>query len=197
MHTSGSQSTKTQKLHLFLSRIKWFCKNFAEVESESETFLQNVFVIIRFSTKLEGPFYLKFCRAFYREHDVEKFRSNPSWSTLQHCCISCSGQARIFKHLRRPGIDSEDSIPPAFVVWQANMTYRIVVPAARLGFDSWAPEKVYKYRLWSHNDRSEALVNLLRGSRDCIPKIEQGQSISQVSCMVFKGLNQGVSKRST
>ena len=30
-------------------------------------------------------------------------------------------------HLRRPGIDSEDSIPPAYVAWRAGTTNRVVV----------------------------------------------------------------------
>jgi hypothetical protein len=49
-----------------------------------------------------------------------------------------------------PGIDSEESIHRAYVAWQAavrqiGLSYW---PAA-LGIDSWAPEKVYKYGLWS------------------------------------------------
>jgi hypothetical protein len=36
---------------------------------------------------------------------------------------------RICKRLRRPGIDSEDSIPPAFVVRRAGTTNRVIVPA--------------------------------------------------------------------
>ncbi len=37
--------------------------------------------------------------------------------------------ARICKRLRRPGIDSEDSIPPAYVVWRAGTTNSVIVPA--------------------------------------------------------------------
>jgi hypothetical protein len=37
--------------------------------------------------------------------------------------------ARIFKHLRRPGIDSEDSITPAYVAWRAVTANRVAVPA--------------------------------------------------------------------
>jgi hypothetical protein len=71
-------------------------------------------------------------------------------------------RARICKPLRRPGIDSEDWIPPAYVAWRAGMTNRVVVPACHagnrfldslkslqiraqawrnwfLGIDSWAP----------------------------------------------------------
>jgi hypothetical protein len=38
-------------------------------------------------------------------------------------------RARICKRLRRPGIDSEDSIPPACVAWRAGTTHRVVVQA--------------------------------------------------------------------
>ncbi len=41
-------------------------------------------------------------------------------------------RARICKRLRRPGIDSEDSIPPAYV---GSMAGRY----EKLGIDSWAP----------------------------------------------------------
>ncbi len=37
--------------------------------------------------------------------------------------------AHICKRLRSPEIDSEKSIPPAYVAWQAGTTNRIVVPA--------------------------------------------------------------------
>jgi hypothetical protein len=33
----------------------------------------------------------------------------------------------------RPGIDSEDSIPPAYVAWRAGTTNRVVVPARQDG----------------------------------------------------------------
>jgi hypothetical protein len=35
---------------------------------------------------------------------------------------------RIWNHLRSPGIDSEDSIPPAYVAWRAGTTKRVIVP---------------------------------------------------------------------
>jgi hypothetical protein len=49
-------------------------------------------------------------------------------------------RARICKRLWSPRIDSEDSIPPAYVAWRAavrqiGLSYR----PARLGIDSWAP----------------------------------------------------------
>ncbi len=38
-------------------------------------------------------------------------------------------RARICKRLRSPGIDSDNSIPPAYVAWRAGATNRVVVPA--------------------------------------------------------------------
>ncbi len=38
-------------------------------------------------------------------------------------------RARICKRLRRPGIDSENSIPLAYVAWRAGTTNRVVVLA--------------------------------------------------------------------
>jgi hypothetical protein len=56
-------------------------------------------------------------------------------------------------------MDSNESIPPAYVVWRANtvcqigLSYRL----ARLGIDSLAPEKVYNFRLRLH--RSEESIH--------------------------------------
>jgi hypothetical protein len=48
-----------------------------------------------------------------------------------------------FPEPRSPGIDFKESIPLAYVVWQANMTNRVIVPARQAaqagGIDSWAP----------------------------------------------------------
>jgi hypothetical protein len=42
--------------------------------------------------------------------------------------------ARICKCLRRPGIDTKESIPPAYVAWQAGTSKnRVVVPACQTG----------------------------------------------------------------
>jgi hypothetical protein len=45
-----------------------------------------------------------------------------------------TARARICKRLRRPGIDSEDSIPPACVAWRAGTTNRVVVQACQAGY---------------------------------------------------------------
>ncbi len=48
-------------------------------------------------------------------------------------------RARICKRLWSPGIDSEESTPPGYVVWRAGTTNRVAVPARQSGIDSWAP----------------------------------------------------------
>jgi hypothetical protein len=40
-------------------------------------------------------------------------------------------RARICKHLWIPGIDSEESMPQAYVAWRAGKTNRVVVPARK------------------------------------------------------------------
>ena len=47
--------------------------------------------------------------------------------------ITLRPRARICKRLRRPGIDSEVSIPPAYVARRAGTTNRVVVPARQAG----------------------------------------------------------------
>jgi hypothetical protein len=38
-------------------------------------------------------------------------------------------RSRIFKRLRSPGIDSNESIPPAYITWRDGTSNRVVVPA--------------------------------------------------------------------
>jgi hypothetical protein len=47
--------------------------------------------------------------------------------------VSHQNRAHICKCFRRPGIDSEDSIPPAHVAWRAVTTNRVVVLAGQAG----------------------------------------------------------------
>ncbi len=42
-------------------------------------------------------------------------------------------RVRICKRLRSPGIDSEESIPPAYLFWRAGTTNKIVVQARQAG----------------------------------------------------------------
>ncbi len=57
-------------------------------------------------------------------------------------------RVRICKRLWSTGTDSEETIPPACIAWRAGTTNGLPYRPARLGIDSWAPEKVYKYGLW-------------------------------------------------
>jgi hypothetical protein len=43
--------------------------------------------------------------------------------------IGDGARARICKRFRSPGIDSKESIPPAYVAWRAGTSNRIIVPA--------------------------------------------------------------------
>ncbi len=56
-------------------------------------------------------------------------------------------RARICKRLRRPGIDSEVLIPPAYVARRAGTTNRVVVPARQAGNRFLGFLKIYKYGL--------------------------------------------------
>ncbi len=44
-----------------------------------------------------------------------------------------ASRARICKRLWSPGIDSEETFPPAYVAWQAGRTNRVIVPARQAG----------------------------------------------------------------
>jgi hypothetical protein len=50
-----------------------------------------------------------------------------------------SNRAGICKRLWSPGIDSEKSIPPVYVAWQADTTNRVSYRPARLRIDTWSP----------------------------------------------------------
>jgi hypothetical protein len=47
-------------------------------------------------------------------------------------------RARICNCLWSPGIDSEESISPAYVAWQASTTNRVSYRPARLRIDTWS-----------------------------------------------------------
>jgi hypothetical protein len=47
--------------------------------------------------------------------------------------------ARICKRLWSPGIDSEESISPAYVAWRASTSNRVSYRPARLRIDTWSP----------------------------------------------------------
>jgi hypothetical protein len=48
-------------------------------------------------------------------------------------------RTRICKSLWSPGIDSEESISPAYVAWRASTTNRVSYRPARLRIDTWSP----------------------------------------------------------
>jgi hypothetical protein len=48
-----------------------------------------------------------------------------------------------------PGIDSKESILSVQPVRQKGLSHR----PARLGIDSWAPSKVYKFGIWEKKKR--------------------------------------------
>ncbi len=57
----------------------------------------------------------------------------------------CLVRDRICKRLWSPGIDSEESMPLAYVAWRAGIW--LSYWSARLGIDFWAPLRVHKYGL--------------------------------------------------
>ena len=53
---------------------------------------------------------------------------------IPHTLSSKGGyRDRICKPFRSPGIDTEESIPPAYVAWRAGTTNGVVVPALQAG----------------------------------------------------------------
>jgi hypothetical protein len=70
-------------------------------------------------------------------------------------------RARICKRLRRPGIDSEDSIPPAYVAWRAGTRNRVVVPAGQAGNRLLGSLKGSQYGLWNQQETDEVFTVLL------------------------------------
>ncbi len=81
-------------------------------------------------------------------------------------------RARICKCSRSPEIDSETSIPPAYVaggpVGQIGLSYRPI----RLGIDSWAPKKVYKYGLWKRIDLKMAGLDAIRNISSILHRLD-------------------------
>ncbi len=64
--------------------------------------------------------------------------------------------ARICKRLWSPGINSEESIPPAYVAWRAGAKKRVVVPARQAGNRFLG--SINKYGLCRWTDRSSWLL---------------------------------------
>ena len=69
----------------------------------------------------------------HREQKANRFLyAQMDRRTEHNFCWIWSG-ARICKRLNRPGIDSEDSITPAYVALRAGTTNNVVVPARQAG----------------------------------------------------------------
>ncbi len=47
--------------------------------------------------------------------------------------MKATNRARTFKSLRSPGIDSKESISPAYVAWRAGTSNEVFVPAYQAG----------------------------------------------------------------
>jgi hypothetical protein len=56
-------------------------------------------------------------------------------------------RAPICKRLRSPGIDSKESITPAYVAWRAGTSNRVVIPARHAGNRFLGSLKIYKFGL--------------------------------------------------
>jgi hypothetical protein len=75
----------------------------------------------------------------------------------------CLMRARICKRLRSPGIDSEESIPPAcYIACRAGTLNRFVVPVRQAGNRFWAP--LYKFGLCSPKKKGSQKHNQGRRS---------------------------------
>ncbi len=62
------------------------------------------------------------------------------WPIYSHTRNSTTDAwARICKRSRSLGVDSKESIPPAYLSWRAGTSNTVAYPPARLGIDSWAP----------------------------------------------------------
>ncbi len=62
---------------------------------------------------------------------IGRYSLVPNSHWLQGICARIT-RAHICKCLRSPGIDSEESIPPAYVDWRAGTEHRVVVPARQV-----------------------------------------------------------------
>ena len=71
-------------------------------------------------------------------------------------------RARICNRLWSPGIDSEKSIPPAYVAFRAGTTNRVVVPASQAGnrfLGSLKGLQIWALTSWYPEDGEDGLVH--------------------------------------
>ncbi len=59
------------------------------------------------------------------------------------------GSINVYKYGLRSLLQKEELVPTAYVPWRAVQQIRQSYRPARLGINSWAPLKVYKYGLWT------------------------------------------------
>jgi hypothetical protein len=77
---------------------------------------------------------------FQLRQDQRKTLGNYDWIfVVKEIAGVIQVRARICKSLWSPGIDSEESTPPAYLAWRAGTTNMVIVPACQAGIDSWAP----------------------------------------------------------
>ncbi len=75
------------------------------------------------------------------EYRVSQFKNgasqNPFYAGIYFSqwidSVLINAWARICKRLWSPGIDSKESIPPAYVAWRAGTTNRVFLPARQVG----------------------------------------------------------------
>jgi hypothetical protein len=98
---------------------------------------------------------------------VNKFQIDDSFMEQ----TTCFSWARICKCLWSPGIDSEESISPAYVAWRAGTTNRVVVLASRNRFHQAGNRflgslKCLQIQTYP-GSKGCCRTNMSRGSTDC------------------------------
>jgi hypothetical protein len=68
--------------------------------------------------------YLRFLHLLFQQ---PKFNRQDLFEVCQE--LITMPRTRICKRVRSPGIDSKESIPPAYVTWRAGTTNRVIAPA--------------------------------------------------------------------
>jgi hypothetical protein len=94
--------------------------------------------------RISSPFILTlFLRTLF---NTVVYACSPSDIILPRGRYRNEPRARICKPFRSPGIDSKESIPPAYVAWRARTSNRVVVPARQAGNRFLGSLKGYKIR---------------------------------------------------
>ncbi len=96
----------------------------------------------------------------------------PGWLGLSGNLDKCL--ARICKRLWSPGIDSEESIPPACVAWRAGTTNRAVVPAPQDGNRFLGPLKGLRIRAQDFRNDAQNTVHWFNAEFQLLMKFTLG-----------------------